>query len=436
MGKMMKTAALAAMMAQRPDAVLGQVKAEANPEALLAQVSAQLEKLNGEVKQTAEDALKQAKQAGDVSAETKANADQLLVAQNTLSQAVKALTDKLEGVEASNREVAQAVAAGVNGGASTPVSLGRAIVNEGADDIKAFLARGASGSVNFDVNAAITTADGSGGGLIYHEEERAPVNLPRQRLRIASLIAPGRTGSDLVTYRKQTLRTDATAMIAEEGVYPESAFGWTKATSQVKKVGHVTNVTEETLADADMLQTEIDTEMRYGLDKEVDAQVLLGDGIGENLDGLVPNATAFVAAAGLPDANHIDRLRLGILQVALADYVSDTIILNPTDWAAIELIKKGASDASYVFGNPSTGTMPMLWGKTVVDTATMSAGEWLTGELAIAATLYERSGVEVLISSEHSDNFVKDMLTMKARKRLAMAIKRAAAMVTGNFTFI
>ena len=58
-----------------------------------------------------------------------------------------------------------------------------------------------------------------------------------------------------------------------------------------------------------------------------------------------------------------------------------------------------------------------------------------SGDLALAATYYDRWLTEVIISSEHADNFVKDMLTMKARKRVALAVKRQGAMVTGDFTF-
>ncbi|KZK76310.1 Phage capsid family protein [Pseudovibrio sp. W64] len=144
-------------------------------------------------------------------------------------------------------------------------------------------------------------------------------------------------------------------------------------------------------------------------------------------------AVAFAAAAGLPNATRIDRLRLAILQVALADYVATSFVMNPTDWAAIDLLKD--SQDRYIFGNPGSMSTPMLWGKDVVESNTMSAGEWLTGDLAMAGTYYDRQETEVLISSEHDTNFIEDMLTMKGRKRVALAIKRAAAMVKGNFVF-
>ncbi|MBN8956767.1 MAG: phage major capsid protein, partial [Rhizobiales bacterium] len=48
-------------------------------------------------------------------------------------------------------------------------------------------------------------------------------------------------------------------------------------------------------------------------------------------------------------------------------------------------------------------------------------------------TIWDRMDVEVLVSSEDRDNFVKNMLTVRAEKRLAMVVKRPAALVYGDF---
>ncbi|NIZ63293.1 phage major capsid protein [Sedimentitalea sp. CY04] len=431
---MMPAICMAALASACPVHVMGAPMNDASDEAMLKQVQGSLDKINGETKTAAENALTEAKKAGTLSAETKASVDKLLTVQNTLNDTLKALTDKVEGVASEHQEMAQAIAEGVGqGGSSAPMSLGQAVLAEGDEGIKNFLANGAKGNLRIGVSNAITSAAGSGGGLTYHEEERSPVNMPYRRLRIRGLVSHGRTGSDLVKYRKQTLRTDATAAIAETGTYPESAFGWSKAQTEVKKIGAVTNISEETMADADQLQSEIDTELRFGLDLETEKQILAGDGVGENLLGLIPSATAFVAASGLPDATRLDRLRLAVLQVVLADYIPTHFVMNPTDWAGIDLLKD--TQGRYIFGHPGSQSTPALWGKDVVESNSMSVGDWLTGDLQMAATLYDRSEAEILISSEHGTNFIEDMLTMKARKRMALAVKRPAAMVKGNFTF-
>nr|WP_319250498.1 phage major capsid protein [uncultured Celeribacter sp.] len=432
---MMPAICLAALVSHTPKAVIGAPRMDAGEdgdvEKLLAQVQQSLDKVNSQTKQTAENALKEAKKAGEVSAETKQAADQLLTTQTELSNAVKNMTEQLEGVNQKHLDIAQQVAEGLGAGRGAGVkSLGQAVL-ESHDKIKAFN----GGTMSVDVKNAITTAAGSAGGLIYHEEERDPVRLPRRRLLVRQLLTQGRTGSDLVTFRKQTIRANAAGMVAEEGTYQASSYGWEKATEKVKKIGHVTSISEEALADADQLQTEVDGELRYGLDLEEEQQILAGDGTGENLTGLTTEAPDFVAAAGLPNATRIDRLRLGILQVTLEDYIPTSMLLNPLDWAAIELLKVSGTDNRYVWGNPGTGNTPLLWGKDVVDTNSMTAGEWLVGDLALAATYYDRQEAEVLFSTEHGTNFIEDMVTVKARKRVAMAIKRSLAMVQGDFTF-
>jgi len=437
---LMKSAALphAIMMAMQavPKSVMGPVLAEGAPnaEAMLTQLTAKVDEMSGPIKATAETALAEVKAQGKLTEETKAAADKAISDITATSRAVEELKALIEGIDGKVLDVSQSVAAGLagNGGAGQVMSLGQAFVAE-EDKIKAFVAGGLSGSLSVTVENAITTAGGSGGGLISHPEEMEPVRMARRRLRIWQMLTQSRTGKDSVHYRKQVLRTNAAAMVAEEGTIPASAYGWDKATERVKKLGHVTNISEEAMEDADQLQSEIDSELRYGLDLEREMQILTGDGVGENLTGLLTEATAFVGAAGLPNATPIDRLRLAILQVTLADYTATSITLNPTNWAGIDLLKD--TQTRYVFGNPVNQTTPRLWGLDVVESNSMSVGEWLVGDLAQAATFYRRRDVEVLISSEHGTNFVEDMLTMKATERAALAIKRPAAMITGDFTF-
>ncbi|UWQ77361.1 phage major capsid protein [Leisingera sp. M658] len=428
---MMPAISMAALASACPVHVLGAPMNEASDAEMLREINAALKKIEGDVKGTAEDALKEAKKSGEVSAETKLTADKLLTTQAELNTSLKNLTDKVEGLTAQNQELAQNFASGLGGGGNDgPMSLGQAVVAQ-HDAVKAF-----SGSaIKLDINNAITTADGSAGGLIYREEEREPVRMPKRRLLVAGLLSRGVVSSDAHTYRKQTVRTSAAAMVAEGAATPESNYGWTKVTDTVRKIGHHINVSEESLADADYLQSEIDTELRYGLDLEEEKQVLAGDGIGENHLGLISVAPGFVAAdASLPNATRIDRLRLAILQIALEDYYLTSFVLNPVDWAGIEMTKNANGD--YIFTRPDGVTSPVLWGRDVVESNSMSKGEWLGGDLAMASTLYDRQQTEVKLSTEHGDNFIEGMVTVQAKKRQLLAHKRNLAIVKGDFTFV
>ncbi|RYE64054.1 MAG: phage major capsid protein, partial [Oxalobacteraceae bacterium] len=128
----------------------------------------------------------------------------------------------------------------------------------------------------------------------------------------------------------------------------------------------------------------------------------------------------------------IDILRLALLQASLAEYSADGIVLNPIDWADIELTKDG--EQRYIFANVIQMAGPQLWGRPVVATQAMDQDEFLTGAFRMAAKIWDRMDTEVLISSEDRDNFIKNMLTVRAEKRLALAVKRRAALVTGDFS--
>jgi HK97 family phage major capsid protein len=68
------------------------------------------------------------------------------------------------------------------------------------------------------------------------------------------------------------------------------------------------------------LQSYIDGRLRYGLAFKEEQQILNGDGTGQNLLGIIPQATAYVRPTGVTTtASKIDTLRYAMLQAVLAD---------------------------------------------------------------------------------------------------------------------
>ena len=67
-------------------------------------------------------------------------------------------------------------------------------------------------------------------------------------------------------------------------------------------------------------------------------------------------------------------------------------------------------------------------------TKRIGPGNWLTGAFKMAGQIFDRMDTEVRISDQDRDNFIKNMLTVRAEKRLAFVMRRPAALVKGNFT--
>lgn len=429
----MPSVALAALMAARPAGIVGSVRNDAqNIERLLGEVKSELARVGGDVKQTAEDALKQAKESGTLTAEVKQKADELLMAQGKLSAAHDKLTERLESLETKSTDIEQRVASRRGGGSEQSVkSLGQ-MVGE-SDDLKNFINKsGAKGAVRIVVQNAITSATGSAGALITPHRDTELIGIPRRQMTIRQLLSVGDVTSNSVEYARLVTRDNKAATVAEGALKPESNYVWEPDDAPVRTIAHWVPVSRQAMDDIPQLQSEIDGELRYGLDFVEEAQVLKGDGTGQNLHGLVPQATAY-ANPGVTVINptKIDILRLAILQASLAEYPADGIVLHPTDWADIELTKDG--EDRYIFANVIQLAGPQLWGRPVIATQAMDIDEFLVGAFRMAAKIWDRMDTEVLISSEDRDNFVKNMLTVRAEKRLALAVKRPGALVTGDF---
>lgn len=401
-----------------------------NMETLLKNATDEMKKVSDTVKQTAESALKEVKSLGSVTEETKQKADKALSEQTAVAASLKKIEEGLEQVSNSQHDFEQKMSARKGGGKEAPKSLGQLVAE--SEKVKQYVAAGAKGHIQIDVNQVITSAADSAGALIDSERETAIVGMPKRRMTIRQLLMPGRTNSNLVEYPRQKTRTNNARPVTEGGTKPESNYEYEKGEAAVRTIAHWTGVSRQAFDDAAQLASEINGELAYGLDFKEEDQLLNGDGVGENLSGLITNATAYTPAFTPTSNTRIDTLRLAILQASLAEYSADAVVLNPVDWAHIELTKD--TQGRYLLANPLSLMGPVLWGRPVVDTQSMEVGDFLVGAFRMAAQIYDRMGVEISVSSEDRDNFIKNMLTVRAEKRLALAIKRPAALVHGEFT--
>ncbi len=315
-------------------------------------------------------------------------------------------------------------------------SLGQMVI-ESADFLSGKLTGSTRGSMSVKADrAAITTANttvgtGRSPGTSLVPGARVPgiFGLPERQMTIRDLILPGQTASNAVEYVKETGYTNNAAPVAETTQKPYSDITFDMTSAPVRTIAHLFKASRQILDDAPALRSYIDGRARYGLRFVEENQLLNGSGTGQNIAGLVPQASAFAPAFVPSAATGIDRLRLAVLQVVLAEYPATAFVLNPIDWAKIELTKDAGGN--YIIGNPQGSLTPTLWNLPVVSTQAMASGQFLTGAFSYAAQIFDRMEIEVLLSSENVDDFEKNMFTIRAEERLALAVYRPEAFVTG-----
>ena len=196
-------------------------------------------------------------------------------------------------------------------------------------------------------------------------------------------------------------------------------------------IAHWVPASRQVLSDHARLRSIIDGELLAGLALKEESQLLAGDGTGQNLLGLIPQATAYSAPFTIASATMIDTIGLALLQTALATYQPDGIVMNEADWWRIRLLKDG--DGKYIMGPPAADVTPRLFGLDVVPTAAMTADKFMVGSFKRAATIYDRWLPRVEASNSHEDFFTRNMVAILAEQPLALGVKRPAALIYGDF---
>lgn len=391
------------------------------------EIKAALDKISNQVKEAGEKALAEAAKGIQMSQANKEKVDELLLKQGELQANLQHAEQALAKLEANGA-----------GGDVQHQTLGQQFVN--SDEVKAFLAKTTPrGRADMTVKAAITSlttdADGSAGDLVNQTRVPGILGLPQRRMTVRDLLTPGRMDGSTLEYVKETGFTNAAGMVAEGAAKPESTMKFDLVSTTAKVIAHYVKASRQILSDASQLASFIDGRLRYGLAYKEETQLLNGDGTGQNLLGIIPQATAYAAPfdpAGTETA--IDIIRLALLQAELAEYPSTGIVLHPTDWARIELTKD--ADGRYIIGNPQGMIAASLWNRPVVATQAMTVDKFLVGAFRLGAQVFDRWQARVEVATENEDDFIKNMVTILAEERLALAVYRPEAFVYGDMGFV
>lgn len=383
------------------------------------EVSTSLKAVSDQLKAHAENSEREIKNHSKMSEDTKASVDKLLIEQGGLNARLLAAEQAMAKLE--------------NGGgrAESPQSLGELVA--GSDEFKAFKP-GISNKFSVAINAAITSLPGSAGALIQPERVAGIIAPNQRRMTIRDLVSPGNTTSNAIEYVRETGFTNSADVVRENPTNPkpESGIVFELLQKPVATIAHFILASKQVLDDAAMLQSYIDSRLRYGLMLKEELQLLKGSGTGLNLSGIYTQASAYANPGVVVQAQtRIDQLRLAILQAELAEYNADAIVLNPIDWAAIELTK--TSDQKYIIANPQGAIAPTLWNRPVVATQAMDVEDFLVGAFRLGAQVWDRENATVTVSTEDRDNFVKNMVTILCEERVGLTVYRPEAFVKGTF---
>lgn len=300
--------------------------------------------------------------------------------------------------------------------------------------------------------ALITGAsDTSGGAFVRADDLGLQVGMePFQRpLTLRSLVTNGATSSDSIEYVRVTSITNNAAPVAEAtsagpqtvsganlvnavggGYKPESGFAVARYSTPVRTIAHWIPVTKRAIADAAQMVTLIDGFLEYGLEEELEDQMIAGDGSGENFEGL-SNVSGVQAQAW--DSDLLTTLRKAKTKVRLVGRANPTAyVLNPADLEAVDLLVD--NENRYFFGGPAAaGGAPPLWGLPVVESEAVPAGTAYVGDWS-KAVLWDRQQSTITTTDSHADFYIRNLVAILAEMRAAFGVLQPNAFVEIDLT--
>jgi len=310
------------------------------------------------------------------------------------------------------------------------------LLAEKAEDLKA-MKDNSSGSVRIAFKAAGTMALSTNvtGQIPQAERETGITRIVRRNPFILELVNVGSIMSNVWEWVEQKNLDGGAAMTAEGAAKSQADFDLVLASATVKKVTAYIKVTKEMLDDVALMRSEIDQELTELINLKIDEQLLSGAGSGNNLTGIITNATAWAAGAfalSIPTPTKWDVLRTAINQVRVNLFEPTYIVMHPTDVTSMELSKD--STGQYIMPPFAAVDGSIVSGIRVVANTGVTIDKFLVGDFNKAGVRF-REGLTINVGYEN-DDFTKNLVTILAEARLVQRVKsnHYGAFVYGDFS--
>lgn len=330
-------------------------------------------------------------------------------------------------------------------------SIGRQIIESDAfKNAKAARAENARFSFSSDLatKAAVTVDEGTtiangqlngaAGVLALPDYLPGIVEIRYAPLSVAQLFAQGATTSPLVSYVKEASETQGAAATSEKTRKGQSDASFARVNEQVGKVAAFFKITDEMLQDNEQSESFLSQRLVAQVAREEENEALNGTGY-PALNGIL-NRSGLQTAIDVTTGTLADPMLFAIAihqqvtAIRTTAFVEpDAVVINPLDWQYVQLARD--KNGQFYQGGPFTGAygnggfsnVAALWGLRVVQSPRIAAGTALVGGFQEGGQLFRRQGVTVEMANQNEDDFVNNLLTVRAESRSTLAVYRPGA---------
>jgi HK97 family phage major capsid protein len=234
--------------------------------------------------------------------------------------------------------------------------------------------------------------------------------------------------ADHLSYVEVVSESGAPLVTAELEEIPEKDFEFQEFKAPLKKIAVINKHSVELLQDAPQLVAAIKGWLAEDVNIVTDAQLLLGNGVGDNLTGVLTVASVLDAAAvgtkRVAFANLADVIRVAITKIAVAGkgkFSANYVLLNPEDADELDLTKD--DNGQYVLPPFKTADGTTIKGARIVENVGVPAGKFLVGDFR-KLHIGTKGGIQIEMTNSDGDDFKHDILSVKLRRRVAAYVRQ------------
>lgn len=246
------------------------------------------------------------------------------------------------------------------------------------------------------------------------------VTLARTPLVVRDLFGSENISGSTLVYLVEGAIQGAPAVTAEGAEKPQVHFADpTPVTVSLAKIACHIKESDEYINDYPFLASAINGRLTYHLGL-VEQNKLVTDLL----------ATSGIQTGTYASTGTATDIADAILQASMdvqaqSGFPADGVLINPADWYILRAGKDG-EDRYYGGGYFGEQSIPNIWGIPVCVSSAVASGTIIVGAFKTCGSVVQNGGIRVEATNSNEDDFVKNLMTIRAEERMALAVRRPA----------
>jgi HK97 family phage major capsid protein len=253
--------------------------------------------------------------------------------------------------------------------------------------------------------------------------------VPGRRFHVRDILPVGTTTAPYVWMPYESATTNGIARVAEAGQKPVSDFTPAVVKWAIEKIATRIKFSEEILEDMPMFTSYLTTRWLELLKQAEDVKLLYGTG-SSDIKGLTVSGTAWTDNLADSSVDLYMVLDSATTQVQTANFTPNYILLHPTDAMKLRQLRD-TTKAPYFLYSLGQNQPISINGATIIATPAMTVGDFLVGDFAMGAQIWDRKAANISFYDQNQDDAIYNLILAIIEERLALVTYQSTAFVFG-----